>query len=51
MDGLMDGRMYGWLDGLMNGWKGEWMDQWMVIKLDILMGGKANRCLHGWMDG
>jgi len=36
-------------------WKGEWMDQWMVIKMDILMGGKVSRCLDGWitrlMDG
>jgi hypothetical protein len=22
----------------------------MVIKMDILMGGRVSRCLHGWMD-
>jgi hypothetical protein len=38
-----------WLDEWVDGWKGEWMDQWMVFKLDILMGGKVNRCLDGYI--
>jgi hypothetical protein len=49
-NGWKDVWMAKWLDEWVDGWKGEWMDQLMVIKLDILMGGKANRCLNGWMD-
>ncbi len=39
--------MVRWLDEWANGW----MDQWMVIELDILMTGRMNGCLGGWIDG